>query len=59
MKLCCVDLVEVVCGFGGGYCLVYLLSEICVVDILGVVDEIVSVMYKGVGVSGGVLGSCV
>lgn len=57
--LCWLGLVELVCGLGGGYCLVKVFEMICVVDIFEVVDEIVSVLYVGVGVLGGIFGFCV
>ncbi|MGR3464622.1 Rrf2 family transcriptional regulator [Limimaricola sp.] len=50
-------LVESVRGPGGGYRLARAASEIRVAEILGAVDETVSAMHKGAGVSGGASGS--
>ncbi|MBB3710643.1 Rrf2 family iron-sulfur cluster assembly transcriptional regulator [Limimaricola variabilis] len=50
-------LVESVRGPGGGYRLARPASEIRVAEILGAVDETVSAMHKGAGVSGGASGS--
>jgi Rrf2 family iron-sulfur cluster assembly transcriptional regulator len=44
-------------GPGGGYRLARPASEIRVAEILGAVDETVSAMHKGAGVSGGASGS--
>lgn len=50
-------LVESVRGPGGGYRLARPAAEIRVAEILGAVDETVSAMHKGAGVSGGASGS--
>ena len=50
-------LVDSVRGPGGGYRLARPASEIRVAEILGAVDETVSAMHKGAGVSGGASGS--
>lgn len=50
-------LVDSVRGPGGGYRLARSASDIRVVDILAAVDETVSAMHKGAGVSGGQSGS--
>lgn len=50
-------LVESVRGPGGGYRLAKPASDIRVVDILSAVDETVSAMHTGAGVSGGLSGS--
>ncbi|TCP40846.1 Rrf2 family transcriptional regulator [Rhodovulum marinum] len=57
VKLRRAGLVESVRGPGGGYRLARPASEIRVVDVLGAVDETVSAMHKGAGVSGGLSGS--
>ena len=49
--------VESVRGPGGGYRLARPAAEIRVAEILGAVDETVSAMHKGAGVSGGASGS--
>ena len=50
-------LVESVRGPGGGYRLARPASEIRVVDVFGAVDETVSALHTGAGVSGGSSGS--
>ncbi|WP_341213664.1 Rrf2 family transcriptional regulator [uncultured Limimaricola sp.] len=50
-------LVDSVRGPGGGYRLARSPSDIRVAEILGAVDETVSAMHKGAGVSGGASGS--
>ncbi|MGC9418192.1 MAG: Rrf2 family transcriptional regulator [Rhodovulum sp.] len=57
VKLRRAGLVESVRGPGGGYRLAQPASEIRVVDVLSAVDETVSAMHKGAGVSGGLSGS--
>jgi Rrf2 family iron-sulfur cluster assembly transcriptional regulator len=57
MKLRRAELVESVRGPNGGYKLARPASEIRVSDILGAVDETVSAMHTGGGVSGGLSGS--
>jgi len=57
VKLRRADLVESVRGPGGGYRLARPASEIRVVDVLAGVDETVSAMHKGAGVTGGASGS--
>ncbi len=51
------NLVESVRGPGGGYKLARAPSDIRVSEILGAVDETVSAMHKGAGVSGAASGS--
>ncbi|MCP1167726.1 Fe-S cluster assembly transcriptional regulator IscR [Limimaricola litoreus] len=57
VKLRRAGLVESVRGPGGGYRLARPAAEIRVAEILGAVDETVSAMHKGAGVSGGASGS--
>ena len=57
VKLRRAGLVESVRGPGGGYRLAKSPAEIRVSDILGAVDETVSAMHQGGGVSGGSSGS--
>ncbi|MBD3679338.1 MAG: Rrf2 family transcriptional regulator [Rhodobacteraceae bacterium] len=57
VKLRRAGLVDSVRGPGGGYKLSRPASEIRVADILGAVDETVSAMHTGAGVSGGLSGS--
>jgi Rrf2 family iron-sulfur cluster assembly transcriptional regulator len=57
VKLRRAELVESVRGPGGGYRLARPSSDIRVSDILGAVDETVSAMHKGAGVSGAASGS--
>ncbi|MBF9036330.1 Rrf2 family transcriptional regulator [Rhodobacterales bacterium HKCCE2091] len=57
VKLRRADLVESVRGPGGGYRLARPASEIRVVDIFAAVDETVSALHKGAGVTGGQSGS--
>ncbi|PJE25845.1 transcriptional regulator, BadM/Rrf2 family [Pseudooceanicola antarcticus] len=57
VKLRRAGLVSSVRGPGGGYKLARPASEIRVVDVLSAVDETVSAMHKGAGVSGGLSGS--
>lgn len=57
VKLRRAELVESVRGPGGGYRLARLPSEIRVAEVLGAVDETVSAMHTGAGVSGGLSGT--
>ena len=57
VKLRRAELVESVRGPGGGYRLARSASDIRVADILAAVDETVSAMHKGAGVTGGASGS--
>ncbi|MGR3513807.1 MAG: Rrf2 family transcriptional regulator [Paracoccaceae bacterium] len=57
VKLRRAELVDSVRGPGGGYRLAKPASEIRVSDVLGAVDETVSAMHTGAGVSGGLSGS--
>ncbi|ADO42598.1 transcriptional regulator, BadM/Rrf2 family [Ketogulonicigenium vulgare Y25] len=57
VKLRRADLVESARGPGGGYKLARPMDQISVADILEAVDETVSAMHKGAGVSGGLSGS--
>ena len=57
VKLRRAELVESVRGPGGGYKLARPASEIRIAEILGAVDETVSAMHKGAGVSGALSGS--
>lgn len=57
VKLRRAGLVSSVRGPGGGYKLARPANEIRVVDVLAAVDETVSAMHKGAGVSGGLSGS--
>ncbi|MEM8592694.1 MAG: Rrf2 family transcriptional regulator [Pseudomonadota bacterium] len=57
VKLRRAELVSSVRGPGGGYRLAKPPSDIRVAEILGAVDETVSAMHTGAGVSGGVSGS--
>lgn len=57
VKLRRAGLVESARGPGGGYRLARPASEIRVADVLGAVDETVSAMHTGAGVSGGVSGT--
>ncbi|ARC88496.1 Rrf2 family transcriptional regulator [Rhodovulum sp. MB263] len=57
VKLRRAGLVESVRGPGGGYKLARPASEIRVADVLGAVDETVSAMHTGAGVSGGTSGT--
>lgn len=57
VKLRRAGLVESVRGPGGGYRLARPAAEIRVVDVLAAVDETVSAMHTGAGVSGGLSGS--
>lgn len=57
VKLRRAGLVESVRGPGGGYKLARPASEIRVAEVLGAVDETVSAMHTGAGVSGGVSGT--
>ncbi|SHI39647.1 transcriptional regulator, BadM/Rrf2 family [Palleronia salina] len=57
VKLRRAKLVESVRGPGGGYKLARPASEIRVADVLGAVDETVSAMHLGAGVSGGTSGT--
>lgn len=57
VKLRRAGLVESVRGPGGGYRLARSASDIRVSDILGAVDETVSAMHSGVGVTGGSSGT--
>ncbi|MGI3164866.1 Rrf2 family transcriptional regulator [Pseudooceanicola sp. 200-1SW] len=57
VKLRRAGLVSSVRGPGGGYKLSRPATEIRVVDVLAAVDETVSAMHKGAGVSGGLSGS--
>ncbi|MBY5974144.1 Rrf2 family transcriptional regulator [Pseudooceanicola marinus] len=57
VKLRRAGLVASVRGPGGGYKLSRPATEIRVVDVLAAVDETVSAMHKGAGVSGGLSGS--
>jgi len=57
VKLRRAGLVESVRGPGGGYRLARVTSDIRVSDILAAVDETVSALHKGAGVTGGLSGS--
>lgn len=57
VKLRRAELVTSVRGPGGGYRLARSASDIRVVDVLAAVDETVSAMHKGAGVSGAASGS--
>lgn len=57
VKLRRAGLVASVRGPGGGYKLARPATEIRAVDVLAAVDETVSAMHKGAGVSGGLSGS--
>lgn len=57
VKLRRAGLVESVRGPGGGYRLARVTSDIRVSDILEAVDETVSALHKGAGVTGGLSGS--
>ena len=57
VKLRRAGLVESVRGPGGGYRLARLPSKIRVVDVLAAVDETVSAMHTGAGVTGGASGT--
>lgn len=57
VKLRRAELVTSVRGPGGGYRLARSPSDIRVVDVLAAVDETVSAMHKGAGVSGAASGS--
>ena len=57
VKLRRAGLVESVRGPGGGYRLARVASDIRVSDILAAVDETVSALHTGAGVSGGMSGS--
>lgn len=46
-KLCCYEIVESVCGLGGGYSFVCCVGDVIVVDIIIVVDELLDVIQCG------------